>query len=227
MDIHEMRVHENSDQLWGGYTYAQTGDDLLILNLFKNLGMNKFSYIDVGAHHPYNISNTALMYERGCRGVNVEANPNLIENFKTARPEDINLNFGVAAKEGEMPFYMIDDWSGRNTFDRRSAEDFVKNNPQFTIRKIMSIPVVRLEWIIQEYCKGIWPDFMSIDIESLDYEVLKSLDLKDNGPKIIDVEEKGEHVIKMMREQGYEFCLNTGNAIYIRKECKEKAMLGH
>ena len=79
---------------------------------------------------------------------------------------------------------------------------------------------------IQEYCNGIWPDFMSIDIENLDYEVLASSDLKCQGPKIIDVEEKSERVIDMMKKQGYEFCINIGNAIYIRKELKDRAMYG-
>lgn len=67
---------------------------------------------------------------------------------------------------------------------------------------------------------------MSLDIEGLDYEVLSTLNLKVQGPKIIDVEEKGERVVNLMKENGYEFCLNTGNAIYIRNELKDKAMYG-
>lgn len=53
------------------------------------MGIKKPSYIDIGAHHPYEISNTAIFYMNGCRGVNVEANPNLIDEFYKERPDDI------------------------------------------------------------------------------------------------------------------------------------------
>src|SRR5437763_16778861 len=65
------------DQGFGGRTYAQFGEDLIFLNIFALLGINTPSYIDVGAHHPVNISNTALLYERGCRGIKIDANPDL------------------------------------------------------------------------------------------------------------------------------------------------------
>jgi len=62
------------DQWFGGRTYAQHGDDLAVLNIFKRLGIEKPSYLDVGAYHPFDLSNTALLYERGSRGIVVEPN---------------------------------------------------------------------------------------------------------------------------------------------------------
>jgi hypothetical protein len=62
------------DQWFGGRTYAQHGDDLAVLNIFKRLGIERPSYLDVGAYHPFDLSNTALLYERGSRGINVEPN---------------------------------------------------------------------------------------------------------------------------------------------------------
>lgn len=73
------------------------------------MGIKKPSYIDIGAHHPYEISNTAIFYMNGCRGVNVEANPNLIDEFYKERPDDINICCGVGNHPGKMPFYMIDE----------------------------------------------------------------------------------------------------------------------
>ncbi len=65
------------DQRFGGVTHAQHGDDIIIRAVFDNLGIDNPSYLDIGAHHPTNISNTKLFYDAGSRGINVEANPNL------------------------------------------------------------------------------------------------------------------------------------------------------
>src|ERR1035437_2058923 len=81
-------------------SYSQCGDDLNIDYVFRWRGIAHPSYIDIGANHPYSISNTAIFYENGCRGINVEANPQLIFVFQAARPDDINLNVGIGDKEG-------------------------------------------------------------------------------------------------------------------------------
>jgi hypothetical protein len=76
------------DQKWGPTSYAQHGDDFQILNLFNLLGIDRPTYIDLGAHHPETISNTKLLYDRGSRGINVEANPNLFKAFESQRLGD-------------------------------------------------------------------------------------------------------------------------------------------
>ena len=67
------------DQAFGPLTYAQFGEDLILANAFALRGIEKPSFLDIGAHHPVHCSNTALLYARGARGVCVEANPNLIK----------------------------------------------------------------------------------------------------------------------------------------------------
>lgn len=111
------------DQAFGHYTYAQHGEDLIFSNIFWLLNIKNPSYIDIGAHHPINISNTALLYKRGSSGINIEANPNLIDAFNKYRPRDINLNIGVSDKQGNLEFYCIDDYSGRNTFDKKRLKN--------------------------------------------------------------------------------------------------------
>lgn len=200
--------HHCGDQWWGGFTYAQHGDDLIILNIFHTLGIRDFRYLDIGAHHPYHISNTALLYEQGHRGINIEANPNLIALFQKYRPEDQNINVGVGTQEGVLPFYMIDDFSGRNTFSREAAEAFVREYPEFSITQILQIPVVTLQDILERYCRGVFPDFLSMDVEGLDYAILQSIDVK-NKPKIIDVEvefaggDNSHSIVALLREKGY------------------------
>ncbi len=221
--------HECSDQWWGGYSYAQHGDDLIVLNIFHTLGIEKFTYIDVGANHPYRISNTALMYELGHRGINIEANPNLISLFHKYRPEDTNLNVGVGIRQGTMPFYMIDDYSGRNTFSREAAESFVKKHPEFKIRKVENIKVLTLEDIVREYCNGVFPDFMSMDVEGLDYQILSSINFEGSAPKIIDVEaeysagDTRDKIRELLEKKGYFAYIRAGvNIIFVREEYRDK-----
>lgn len=180
-------VIDHPDQMFGGRTFSQHGDDLIVACLFYSLGIEKPSYLDIGAHHPTIISNTALLYKRGCRGINVEPNPNLFTSFTTMRPDDINLNIGVADKSGKLFFYMIDDYSGRNTFDYETACRFCKDNPQFNIRETREIDVLTINDIVARYADG-YPDFLSIDVEGLDESIIDSADFTKSKPKIICVE---------------------------------------
>ena len=177
------------DQAFGPLTYAQFGEDLILANVFISRGIDKPSFLDIGAHHPVNCSNTALLYARGARGLCVEANPNLIQAFQDLRPEDKIINIGCGVAEGTLDFYMIDHASGRNTFDRATAEAFVAAHPEFRIRETRAIPVLSLDQIVTSHCGGIWPDLLSLDIEGLDYAVLQAAHFDSTrGPKVICVE---------------------------------------
>ena len=59
-------------------SFSQCGEDLLIDYVFKLRGIAQPSYIDIGANDPFYLNNTAIFYLRGCRGINIEANPKLI-----------------------------------------------------------------------------------------------------------------------------------------------------
>lgn len=214
----------------GGYSYAQQGDDFVVINIMRNLGCERFTYLDLGAHHPWDISNTALFYENGCRGVNVEANPNLIRLFDKYRPEDTNVNVGVGTKAGKMPFYMIDEHSGRNSFLKANVEAFVRENPQFQITQVIDVPVMTPMGIIEEYCHGEWPDFVSIDVEGLDYDILAAADFSKSTPLVIDVETDRDDVAPitaLMKERGYVPVFKCrGDMIFVRKEDRYQAVLG-
>jgi FkbM family methyltransferase len=216
----------HADQPFGAISYAQFGEDLLLLNLFSALGIENPRYIDVGAHHPVNCSNTALLYARGSRGVCVEANPNLIAAFAELRPEDLTLNVGCGTNEGTLEFYMIDHASGRNTFDRATAEAFVVAHPQFSIREVRRIPVLPLDAIVAQHCGGRWPEFLSLDVEGLDFAVLEASRLNDaEGPRVICVEavagndtDSGSVIERLLATRGFVPAARTvANLIFCRR----------
>jgi FkbM family methyltransferase len=206
---------------YGHISYSQVGQDMCILNLFNKLKIETASYIDIGAHHPYEISNTALMYEMGWRGINIEANPNLIEDFKKYRPEDINLNIGCGAKSGTLTFYMFDEASGINTFSKENADQTIERNPWLKIQETRELPVLTAKEIIDTYNNGVWPDFLDIDVEGLDKEIIESIDFKGEGPIVICAESAGT---KVMRQKGYEVYAFMGDTIYLRKDIHERLL---
>jgi FkbM family methyltransferase len=186
-------MEPHPDQKYGCKTYSQYGEDLVFLNVFKLIGLKKISWLDIGAHHPLTISNTALLYEAGHRGINVEANPNHAQAFLTHRPGDVNLSVGVSDERGSMDFYLIDKYSGRNTFSKRAADEFVRDNPQFKITEVIQVPVVTVADILRQCGRERFPDLLSLDVEGLDERIILSLDLRDSGPAIICVEDN-EHI---------------------------------
>jgi FkbM family methyltransferase len=215
----------HADQHYGHITYSQHGEDLMILNMFSLMGIDKPSYLDLGAHHPENISNTKLLYDRGSRGVNVEANPYLMEAFKKQRPEDINLNIGVGTQCSTKLFYMYDDTSGRNTF---SHEETLRLDGVLSVKSVVNMPVITIDMIIRDHCDGKFPDLLTCDIEGLDYAVLESVNLDTNYPKIIVVETRiheANKMIDMLRDKEFILHCRMGeNLIFVHDKYIENVL---
>jgi FkbM family methyltransferase len=178
----------SSDQAFGHLTYAQHGEDLIVANIFALLKIEHPTYLDVGANHPIVGSNTALLYARGSRGIAVEANPALLPLWQELRPGDVALNLAVGTEKGELTLFRIDEFSGRNTTSRSVAEDFVAAYPQFRVQDMLKVKATTLNDIVAEHTGGNWPDFLSIDLEGLDYAVLAVADFSFGRPTVLCVE---------------------------------------
>ncbi len=205
-------------QRWGPITYAQHGDDLFIINLFELMGIERPSYIDIGANHPFVISNTALLYSRGSRGVNIEANPDLLPEFHRLRPEDKNVNIGIAPEAGKLPFYMFEIGNGLNTFDTIERDQTIQSgNP---VKETRMIDVITLNQSVDKYLDGKWPNLLSIDVEGLDYEILRTT--KDIKSEIVCVETRrhaGAKMRSMMNAKGYWLASRLAeNLIFVRSD---------
>ena len=81
--------------LTGTVTHGDHAEDVILKVMFDVLGIERPSYIDIGAFDPFHMSNTVLLYDTGSRGINVDANPKLMGAFRKHRPEDVNLNCAV------------------------------------------------------------------------------------------------------------------------------------
>jgi FkbM family methyltransferase len=203
-------------QWFGGRTYAQHGDDLAVLNIFHRLRIEHPSYLDVGAYHPFDLSNTALLYERGSRGINIEPNEAQHALFLKHRPEDTNLCVGVAPVSGRLPFHHVAADPGRFTFDVATAVTL-------GIVRSVEVPVLTLNSIVAHHCGGQWPDLLSIDVEGMDVEVLRAADFGASGPRVVIVEadcgggDTSAELAALMAAKGYiphSWC--GSNLIFVR-----------
>jgi FkbM family methyltransferase len=213
-------VHNLRDQIppslqlgRGKASYSQQGEDLIMHHLLHNaLGVKNPSYIDIGAHHPYFLSNTAFFYKRGSRGINIEPDPRLFEAFKRLRPGDINLNIGLAGRPGTLDFYVLSATTN-STFVKSEADAYVELG--YTIDQTMPIKVDTVASVIQDHCKGVFPDVLSLDVEGMDMEILRSIDFETSKPLVICVETAllAEHTY-VKNQEAIDFVLSKGYMVY-------------
>ncbi len=168
-------------------SYSQAGEDRLIDHLLGR--PNDGFYVDVGAHHPDRLSNTRRFYQRGWQGINIEPNPDWCRVFEARRPRDTNLNLGVAAAENVLTYREMDA-RALSTFSGDAAQQAVSMGAK-TLR-ISEVPVMPLSAILAEHAPDLVIDFMSIDTEGFDLEVLESNDWKRWRPQVICIEAVSE-----------------------------------
>lgn len=207
-------------------SFSQCGEDLLVNYIFTLRGINKPSYMDIGANDPFFLSNTALFYSKGSRGINIEANPKLHNKFKEKRARDINLNIGVGNQEGEMDFYIMED-NTLSTFSKKELESMQEKGN--ALKEITKVRVTTITKILKENWEGELPDFLSLDVEGMDYEILESIDFNFFRPKVICVEAaeyspvgagaRRSELINFLKEKGYYEYANTNlNAIMVERK---------
>jgi FkbM family methyltransferase len=209
-------------------SYAQCGEDLIIEHIFNQLNIPQPSYIDIGAHHPRYLNNTYLFYLKGSRGINIEPDPDLIAKFTAMRPEDHNLNVGVGEADGEADFYLMTEPT-LNTFIKEEAENARKVSEHYKVREVKKLKVRTVAGILKEFAGGRFPDLLSIDVEGLDEQILRSFNYNEQSPVVLCVEtisfspqgaaEKKTGLIEFLKAQGYFVYADTYiNTIFVKTE---------
>lgn len=208
-------------------SFSQKGEDLILEQI---LGKKKNGfYIDIGAHNPNIFNNTKRFYQKGWQGINIEPNPRLIKEFFKQRHRDINLCIGIGKTSGSSTFFeFIAD--GLSTFSKTEADKNVQLG--YKIKQILEIPICTLAEVIQKYVKS-KIDFISIDTEGLDLEVLESNNWEKFRPTVVCIEtrdfnsmitgkknsNKKNLINSLMIKNGYiEYYDNGLNTIYFSKE---------
>ena len=165
-------------------TYSEWGEDLFIIKYFKNL--SKGFYVDIGAYHPFFLNNTQLLFQNTWEGINVDINQASIEIFNKARPNDCNFNVAISNKNKKyINYYTKNMINMLSTTMIDSAKTAFLNN-SYIKRKVKCN---KLDDIISKTkFKNRKIDFLNIDTEKSEVDVLKSLDFNKYKPKLICIE---------------------------------------
>lgn len=197
-------------------SYSQNGEDIILNNIMrKETGF----YVDIGSYHPIRFSNTFKFYQKGWTGINIEPTPNKIHLFNIVRPKDINLEVGVSSKDEQKELYIYKE-NAYNTLNENLAQErFTNLGLNYEEKAILTFK--RLDTIFLELeLNGLPIDFMNIDVEGHELEVLKSNDWNLYSPKVIAVEIfnlEESSVLSFLLEQGYILEAKTPNTAIFKK----------
>ena len=158
--------------------YSHWGVDLIITKLLNS--KNKGIYIDVGCHHPFLNNHSYLLYKSGWEGINIDIDYNSIDMFNFFRKSDVNIQTAVTDHKGEVDLFFYHNRAAKNTISKEFGSDAKKK------KKINSDTLNNI--IENSKFKNSKIDFVSIDVEGNEMNVLNGFNLKKYKPKLILLE---------------------------------------
>lgn len=160
-------------------------------------------FVDVGANHPYRGSQTWHLERRGWRGILVEPLPENADRLREARTATV---FAVACSSPEnagqvLPFYAAGELSG---LKREQMAPWAE--PQ-----VINVPIRTLDSLLEEAEAPQPLDFLSVDVEGHEIEVLRGFDFARWAPRLILME---DHIANLnrhrfMKANGYRLVRRT------------------
>lgn len=176
-------------------SYSQEGEDLILLRALDYRPHGFF--VDVGAHDPIRFSNTFSFYNLGWRGLNIDPLIGLSDAFARQRARDINLPFGVSQLAGELDYFQFNE-PALNTFSTEKRDSVLALQNHYKLIHQRKIPTFPLCDLLERYLPaGQEIDFLSVDAEGLDFEVLSSNNWQRYRPRFVIYE---DHAAKIKQQ---------------------------
>ena len=205
-------------------SYTQNLEDYHLSLAFA--GQATGTYIDVGAGHPVADNVSFWFYERGWSGIVVEPQPDLVALYGQLRPRDRAVRGLIGRERGEIDFFRVDRLHGFSTTVREHAEKAKKFGVAY---ETFRMPVMTLAGLCEAH--GLTTiDFLKVDVEGGEADVLLGGDWTRFRPKVIVIEAvapgSGEPAWEtwepFLLAQGYSFVLfDTLNRFYVAQEHRD------
>jgi hypothetical protein len=193
-------------------SYSQEGEDMLLRRIFEN--QPRGFYVEVGAPHPIRFSNSFYFYKLGWSGINIEATPGAMSLFRILRPRDTNLEAAVSRERGPQEFFLFDE-PALNTFDRELARQWEScGNRMIGTEQLVTRPLGEI--LADHIPEGKRIDFLSIDVEGMDFDVLQSNDWQRFRPKVLLVEMHGVCIEDVSESKMYCYLKVLGYELYAK-----------
>ena len=202
-----------NDDIRAPLWFAKNFEDVACVGLFNDISNGRTPRVmEIGVCHPVIRNNTYLfnlLYRNNpCyEEVLVEANPLCWKTIEEYRSNAKLVKKGVCIHKSKktLPFYVFPSLMGHSTFDRELAEK-KRRELGFDFKEVI-VPTTTINDVLEEnYERGDSPDILSIDVEGLDYDIIKQIDFNKRKIKILIIEIMREHrrsINEIMKKNGY------------------------
>lgn len=205
-------------------SYAQNLEDYV---LWRALGERRDGfYVDVGGGHPVADNVSCWFYLQGWRGIVVEPQEQLARAYASARPRDTVFCGVAGARDGEVEFHEVDRLHGFSSLRPEAAAVAERFGAATRVRRV---PMLTLGALVdREGAREI--DFLKIDVEGAEADVLAGLDLARIRPKALcieavapgDMAENWSGWEPRLLDASYDFMLFDGlNRFYAAREAQD------
>ena len=199
-------------------SFSQKGEDILVNSFFSK--REKGYYLDIGSFHPKWISNTFLLHKAGWYGTAIDIDEYKLRIFKLLRGSRVNtiksaiVPFPVKnSKVNVYKFFSQRGWSDIDTLDLKTAEKLQSNGRgEYAIEKVNALDINSLLESLPKV------DFLNIDIEGLDTQVVNAINLEKFKIDVILFEDNinygGSPLIrKKLEDNGYFHLFTSGGSV--------------
>lgn len=165
--------------------YAQNLEDVVLNRAF---GKQKTGhYIDIGAWDPVVDSATKLFYDRGWSGINIEPVGRFHRKLTQERPRDLNLRCVIGPRNGvDVPFLDLGDHSNRHSCYLFPDSKTIESLGLQPVRK--KVKMMTLDAVIMNYGKQVVFDFVKINAEGAEADIVTSTNWAAFRPKVLVIE---------------------------------------
>lgn len=195
-------------------SYAQHGEDVILWRALG--GRTGVFYVDVGAFDPTYDSVTRSLYERGWRGMNIEAQPDRITAFEDERPEDINIAVAIGDRDGAITLTVPANPGWASTLEPRAT------GADPTTSRALEVPLRSLSTVLAEHSID-HVDVLKVDVEGGEPAVVRGMLTGPVRPTVCVVEgvapglgrAAGDAAVGLLVDAGYTHCMFDGLNHYL------------
>lgn len=212
--------------------YSRNGEDFILWKFFRMKGSG--FYIDVGSFDGVHFSNTYIFEKIGWKGICIDAHPFYFQKCKENRPGSICIHAACTGDESvkEVMFHseelgLLSGIQMREDIRQR----YEGRGLTFEGFKVVTVPSVTLNSVLRSLKDTPAIDFISIDVEGHELEILKGFGIESYRPRILVVEantELDEMQLDdyLVRQKGYYKARRVVENLFYCREFEDVRMLG-
>jgi FkbM family methyltransferase len=168
-------------------------------------GLERGYFVEVGAYDPQVISETWHLEQRGWTGVLIEPQPDRAEKIRRSRRAKVyavacsspaNAGSTMALNVAGIHSSLLDGFS---VFGMKREG-------------VIEVPVTTLDEVLRDAGAPVPIDFMSIDVEGHEFEVLDGFDIGHWQPRLLLIEDlaMNTRLHRLLQGRGYKWIKRTG-----------------